>query len=209
MSSDRPIFPAELEASLRELRQGHESWGLALGLATDDIASLADYGRELLQHGQLEIARTIFDGLLVIEPYNASIRCCLGVLHQRAQRPGEALEELTEAARLDPDDAVAATHLGELQLEQGDLEAATLTLARARELGHGQSVLRHRAGLLLEIAHLSARELRVHGPEAVEKIRQRRHLLEQQHRRLPLLALPQPRVGSLRDRRLSELLSST
>ncbi len=130
------------------------------------------------------------------------------MLYRRQEQTEEALRELTLATKLDPDDGLATIHLGELQLDRGDLEAATLTLARARQLGQLEKELRYRAGLLLEIAHLSARELRAKGPQVIDEIRQRRHRLESKRRQLPILALPAPRVGGLRDERLSGLLSS-
>lgn len=208
MSATLPELQEALENGLRELHRGHDSLATALGLEPDDVTALAAYGRELIEHGQLDTAQAVFAGLTLIEPGNAMLHTLLGILHRRRGQLRDAYEELILAAKLDGDDGLTAIHLGELQLDRGELDAATLTLARAQQLENLPKPLRHRAGLLLEIAHLSARELRAKGPQRIEEIRRRRHRLEGERRRLPILALPAPRVGGLRDQRLSSLLSS-
>ncbi len=208
MTSTLQELQEALDVGLRELHHGHDSLAAALGLESDDIVALAAYGSELIEHGQLKTAQAIFEGLVLMEPGNALLHTCLGVLYRRQERPQDAHREFARATKLDPGAGLAAIHLGEVQIDRGDLEAATLTLARAAQLDDLEDSLRHRAGLLLEVCHLSARELRANGPQAVKEIRQRRHRLEQRRRQLPILALPAPRVGALRDQRLSSLLSS-
>jgi predicted Zn-dependent protease len=95
-------------------------------VASPEVLALAAVARQYADHGRVDEARTLLDGLLVLEPANSYLHTALGCVLLRLASEGEALEHFDEALRLDPKDAAAHTYAGELRLRRGE-EAAGLT----------------------------------------------------------------------------------
>jgi len=94
-------------------------------VASPEVLALAAVARQYADHGRVEEARTLLEGLSVLEPDNSYLHTALGCVLLRLSAETEALEQFDEALRLDPRDAAAHTYAGEIRLRRGD-EAAGL-----------------------------------------------------------------------------------
>jgi len=75
---------------------------------------------DLVDAGDLEGAESIFNGLLVLNPFDAAVHAALGsVLHEQGN-VGAAEAAYDEAIRLDGSSALARVNRGELRLRRGD-----------------------------------------------------------------------------------------
>lgn len=100
------------------------SIGNAVGemrVASPEVLALATVARQYADHGRVEEARTLLDGLLVLEPNNSYLHTALGCVLLRLANEAEALAHFDEALRLDPRDAAAHTYAGELRIRRGEL----------------------------------------------------------------------------------------
>jgi Flp pilus assembly protein TadD len=101
------------------------------------MEAIAEVGRALAAHGDLEAARDVFETLTALEPHDADAHATLATLYTRLARFDQALAAYAAALRLDPSHVVARANRGELRLARGDdggledLEAA----ARADSAG--------------------------------------------------------------------------
>jgi predicted Zn-dependent protease len=91
----------------------------AASLPVEELLALAGYARRWAEHGRVEDARTILEGLIDLAPNHALLRTILGCLYMRTDRSGEALAAFEAALEQDPRDIVALTCAGELCLESG------------------------------------------------------------------------------------------
>lgn len=102
-----------------------------VGAAAPELLALAAVARQLAEQGRLDDARTLLEGLVILEPANAYLHTCLGCVYMRMGRGEEALASFEEALRHDASDIVAHTYSGELKLESGQLEPALEHFGRA------------------------------------------------------------------------------
>lgn len=116
----------------------------AVGLSQPQAQLLISKAFDLVDVGDLEGAEAIFNGLLVLNPFDAAVHAALGaVLHEQGNL-GAAEAAYDEALRLDGASPLARVNRGELRLRRGDatgvrdLELAAATAsplqARARQL---------------------------------------------------------------------------
>jgi eukaryotic-like serine/threonine-protein kinase len=89
-----------------------------------------------------------------IEPYLASARLSLGLVHAAGGRPEEALQELRKALDLDPLDADAQGGLGRVFASQGKLAEAEKAYRRAFELRHDREFSDDLGVLLLRMGRI-------------------------------------------------------
>jgi len=89
-------------------------------VASPEVLALAAVARQYADHGRVEEARTLLEGLQVLEPDNSYLHTALGCVLLRLSAEAEALEQFDEALRLDPRDAAAHTYAGEIRLRRGD-----------------------------------------------------------------------------------------
>jgi serine/threonine-protein kinase len=82
----------------------------------------------------LERAQPLARRAVEVEPYLASARVSLGLVHASSGRPEEAIRELQQALALDPLDADAQGGLGRVFASQGKLSEAEKAYRRAFEL---------------------------------------------------------------------------
>ncbi|MGH9903046.1 MAG: tetratricopeptide repeat protein, partial [Pyrinomonadaceae bacterium] len=73
-----------------------------LGVTPDEIAEMGRMGAMYYEHGNLEKARAIFEGLVELDPDSAPAHSALGALFTRTERFDEALRHLDRAVALDP-----------------------------------------------------------------------------------------------------------
>lgn len=119
------------------------------GIKRSELMRLADAGHVKFRHGRLEEAEKIFQGLLLLDHRNSYFHAMMGAIHQKKERPVEAIMEYTQALQLTPQDTAALVNRGEIYLRHKnyrkaaedfrnailqDLEGSNLWANRARSL---------------------------------------------------------------------------
>ena len=89
-------------------------------LPLEELYALVAVARRWAEHGRVEDAQTILEGLADLEPERAFLRTSLGCLFMKLDRVDEALAAFEAALEQDPNDVAALTNAGELKLEKGD-----------------------------------------------------------------------------------------
>jgi tetratricopeptide (TPR) repeat protein len=119
------------------------------GIRLEEQYEIADVGRSLLESNRLSEARTVFEGLQAMNPYDHYFPLALGVIAQRSDDPDEAVTHYTRVLRLWPKHPTALAHRGEVLLGmnrvqeglqdlfgavEADPEAKEATTERARAI---------------------------------------------------------------------------
>jgi tetratricopeptide (TPR) repeat protein len=102
-----------------------------LGLSAREFQELGEMGAMYYRHGNLEKARTIFEGLVELDPDSAAAHAALGALLTRTEQFPEALEHLDRAVELDPSEIAPYVNRAEILIRQGRAEAAVENLKKA------------------------------------------------------------------------------
>jgi tetratricopeptide (TPR) repeat protein len=102
-----------------------------LGLSAREFQELGEMGAMYYRHGNLEKARTIFEGLVELDPGSAAAHAALGALLTRTEQFPEALEHLDRAVELDPSEIAPYVNRAEILIRQGRAEAAVENLKKA------------------------------------------------------------------------------
>ena len=100
-------------------------------LPLEEVYALAAVARRWADHGRVEDAQAILEGLAELEPDRSFLRTTLGCLIMKLGRPEEALGAFEAALERDPGDVAALTHAGELHLERGERARGLELLATA------------------------------------------------------------------------------
>ena len=162
---------AELEDAIRGFVQGDLTLAQLEGFTAEEIYSMADVGHDMLQAGNLQAARSIFEGLRALNPNDPYFHVALGSIAQRSANYAEAIGHYRSSVKLYSQDAGAWTNLGESlllrsceQQDAGQAEDATAAfeealdaLARAIALDpDGDSGPGRRARVLVSFTAMSA-----------------------------------------------------
>jgi len=140
-----PIFE---EDKLKSFVRGEITWAQLQGLTMEEAYSFAEMGYTLFQQGQYKQAKSIFEGLVLCNPYDPYFHSMLGAIYARQDLFEEAAHEYTVVLELDPENIISLVSRAEILLQSGDFEPAMKDLARAIELdpeGEDPSGLRARA----------------------------------------------------------------
>lgn len=105
-----------------------------LSITREEFSEMGRIGAVHYQQGNLEKARTIFEGLVELDPENADARSALGALFTLQQKDESAIEHLTKAVELDPEGIAPHVNLGEVFIRQRRIEDALANLKKAIEL---------------------------------------------------------------------------
>jgi protein O-GlcNAc transferase len=89
-------------------------------IAESEVMALAATARQYADHGRVDEARKLLEGLLVLEPGIAYLHTALGCVFLRLSREDDALGRFDAALALDPKDAAAHTYAGEIRLKKGE-----------------------------------------------------------------------------------------
>ena len=130
----------EFEDAVRAFLQGDLTLAQLEGLTADEMYAMADVGRDLLSAGNVEAARSIFEGLAGYNPHDPYFQLVLGSIEQQAGNYSAASQRYRNAVDLYPDEISGWTNLGECQLmrscelhEGGDVDDAGAALDDALE----------------------------------------------------------------------------
>jgi tetratricopeptide (TPR) repeat protein len=145
---------------------GRITLGELEGITKDDQYEMAKLGHAYIEQGKLDLARNVFRGLNVLDPYDAYFQTALGTIAQREGELETAEEHYSRALEINPYSTAALANRGEVRLQLGRLEESVEDLLKAVEVDpEGNEPGTHRAGVLaisvreqLEQAGLEAEE---------------------------------------------------
>ena len=111
-----------------------ESLAEQIGLTDQEFNAMGEIGAIYYQQGELEKARTIFEGLVELNPRSAAAHAALGALYTRIGEDDRALEHLNRAIDLDPQMIAPYVNRAEVMIKRGQAEQAVADIRRAVEL---------------------------------------------------------------------------
>lgn len=114
--------------------QGHQTIREQLAISRDEFMEMGRVGAMYYQQGNLDKARTIFEGLVELDPDSADAHSALGALLTLKQEDEEAIGHLEAAVALNPRQIAPYVNLGEIFIRQQRLEEAVANLRKAIEL---------------------------------------------------------------------------
>ena len=129
------------------------------GIDKESQVRMAKVGHQYLTEGKLDLAKRVFEGLTMLDPFDAYFHAALGsVAHQQGELE-EAEARYSRALEINPFFAVALAHRGEVRVLLGKLVEAAQDLTRAIEEdpeGKEPATRRARATALLVRKELEA-----------------------------------------------------
>lgn len=147
LAEDQLMYPPEAVA---QFMAGAITLGELEGITKTDQYAMAEKGYAMLQAGKLENARTVFEGLLALDPYDAYFHLVRGSIRQRAGEYEDAEASYTKAISINPTLASAFANRGEVRLVMGKVEEGATDLVEALKAdpeGKEAAVQRARATL--------------------------------------------------------------
>ena len=94
------------------------------GISREQLYQLADAGHVKFKHGRIDEAEKIFQGLIVLDHRNAYFHGMMGAVHQKRERPIEAILEYTQALKIDKRDIATYVNRGEIYLRHKNYKKA-------------------------------------------------------------------------------------
>lgn len=102
-----------------------------LGISDREFLEMGHVGAMYYEQGNLEKARTIFEGLIELDPDSSAAHAALGALLTRTERFRDALLHLTRAIELNPQQIAPYVNRAEIYLRQQRAEEAVANLKQA------------------------------------------------------------------------------
>ncbi len=102
-----------------------------LGVSAREFQEMGEMGALYYRQGNLEKARTIFEGLVDLDPGSAAAHAALGALLTRTERFEDAMRHLDRAVELDPEQIAPYVNRAEIFIKQGRADEAVGNLKRA------------------------------------------------------------------------------
>lgn len=106
----------------------------SLNITDEEFTEMGRVGAMFFEQGNLHKARTIFEGLVEMNPESAEAHSALGAILALNQQDQDAIEHLELAIRLDPMQIAPYVNLGEVHLRHMKLEEAVESLKKAVSL---------------------------------------------------------------------------
>ena len=86
------------------------------GVSREQLYQLSEAGFVKFKHGRLDEAEKIFQGLTLLDHRNAYFHAMMGAIHQKKDRPIEAIMEYSHALKLSKKDISTYVNRGEIYL---------------------------------------------------------------------------------------------
>lgn len=136
------------EENWEKFVMGEITWAQLEGMTMEEAYAIADLGYTFYEQGKYDDAQTLFEGLVIGNPYDGYFHTMLGAIYAKKDMHEEAAEEYSIAIELDPENISAYVNRGELLLQHGEFEYAMDDLKAAIDLdpnGEDPSGIRARA----------------------------------------------------------------
>lgn len=131
---------------------GELTLGQLYGITIEEAYSIAEMGYTMMEQGRLKDAQTVFQGLVISNPYDGYFHAVLGSIYQKLGMVDGAIEEYTLALGLDPGNVEAYVNRGELLISKGNFVDAAADFNRAIDLDpDGENPVANRARALASI----------------------------------------------------------
>jgi Flp pilus assembly protein TadD len=118
-------MPGINKNKLEQFGKGEIRFTQIFNFDAHQIASLLICGHNFFSQGRLEEAKSIFNGLALLDPDNPYVNSILGAIYQGMEQYDVAILRYTRAIEMYPQDVVSLTNRAEIYLNQGKfLEAA-------------------------------------------------------------------------------------
>ncbi len=145
-----PPDPADnfTEENFQKFLMGEMTWAQLEGMTMEQAYAIAEFGYNSYQQGRYKDAQTIFEGLVIGNPYDPYFHSMLGAIYAKLDLHEEATQEFSIAIDLDPEDINSFVNRGELLLQHGEFEYAMEDLKAAIDLdpeGDNPASMRARA----------------------------------------------------------------
>jgi tetratricopeptide (TPR) repeat protein len=105
-----------------------------LNITPQEFAEMGRVGAMYYQQGNFDKARTIFEGLVELDPDSANAHSALGGLLTLQQDDEKAVAHLNRAVEINPSQIAPYVNLGEIYIRQQKIEDAVANLKKAIEL---------------------------------------------------------------------------
>jgi tetratricopeptide (TPR) repeat protein len=103
------------------------------GITKDQQYEMAKLGHRFIRQGKLAEAKTIFEGLVALDPHDAYFHLALGSIAQRNDDLEEAEERYSRALEINPFSPHALSNRGEVRMMRGRMLEGAKDLMRAIE----------------------------------------------------------------------------
>ena len=101
------------------------------GIGRDKLYQLAEAGWIKFKHGRINEAQKIFQALILLDHRNAYFHSVMGAIHQKKQRPVEAIVEFSRAIQINLQDISSFVNRGEIYLRHKNFKKAAEDFKRA------------------------------------------------------------------------------
>lgn len=105
-----------------------------LHISPEEFQEMGRIGAMYYQQGNFDKARTIFEGLVELDPESANAHSALGGLLTLQQEDEAAVGHLKKAIEINPSQIAPYVNLGEIYIRQQKIEDAVANLKKAIEL---------------------------------------------------------------------------
>ncbi|NOT46935.1 MAG: tetratricopeptide repeat protein [Acidobacteria bacterium] len=105
-----------------------------LSITRDEFTEMGRVGAMYYNQGNLDKARTIFEGLVELDPESPDARSALGAVFTLQKEDDMAVPHLKKAVELDPKGIAPYVNLAEVFIRQQRIEDAVVNLRKAIEL---------------------------------------------------------------------------
>lgn len=148
------------EENFKKFLFGKITWAQLEGMTMEQAYAIAEFGYTMYQQGRYKDARTLFEGLVIGNPYDPYFHAMLGAIYTKMDMHEEAAQEFSVAIELDPEDINSYVNRGELLLQHGEFEYAMEDLKAAIDLDpDGKNPASNRARALAAATASVIREL--------------------------------------------------
>ena len=128
-----PVDPNQIAAVLPQWAAGKVTLKDIKGYTDDELFAIAHTGYFFLMQGKNAEAKTLFEGLVAVDPRNDYYYRALGVIFHKLQDEERALRQFGYAIQVNPRSAAAYVNRAEVYITQGQYAQAKADLQRALE----------------------------------------------------------------------------
>ncbi|MDH3493249.1 MAG: tetratricopeptide repeat protein [Acidobacteriota bacterium] len=111
----------------------------SLAISQEEFTEMGRVGAMFFEQGNLHKARTIFEGLVEMDPGSAEAHSALGAILTLNQQDQEAIVHLERAIEIDREEIAPYVNIAEIFVRQRRLEEAVAYLEKAIELDPEQT----------------------------------------------------------------------
>lgn len=140
------------EEKVNQFLKGEKTLAEFGGISQKDLFGIAEIGYAHFTLGKFNTARTIFEGLISLNPNEPYFHAALGAISRKENNLTEALKEYNRAVELDPDNIYYLANRGEVLFAQQKIKAALDDFNRVLQLDREmKNPITKRTGALVAI----------------------------------------------------------